>query len=234
MAQIHQIKLVMIFLGAVLTWVGYNEFRVGEGASGEPQPVDLAEIEAGLIPDNTHLEIAPHWRMYQAIVFRYEVELWEDENDVTEETKLRYAYYPVLSTSHPQMRQLANLKKLYGDLDQVPEAMRPTLDDFAVLVKTTRYKTVGSLPEDSWVEGGPMRGLIINRIYELKDDEVELIRQSFPSVALERLLVFEEGRAPSDARKAFAMMGGGAGVGLMGIGWLFIRRRDEALAKLLE
>ena len=79
MSQVQQIKLVMIFLGGVLAWVGFNEFRMSEGASAEPQPVELAEIEAGLIPDNTHLEIAPHWRMYQELVFRYEVEVWEDE-----------------------------------------------------------------------------------------------------------------------------------------------------------
>ena len=234
MGQVQQIKLAMIFVGGILAWVGYNEFRVSDGASADPQPVELAEIEAGLVPDNTHLEIAPHWRMYQGLVFRYEVEVWENQDDVTDDTKIQYSYYPVLSGSHPQMRQIANLKRLYNGLGEVPEDVLPTPDDFALLVKTTRYKTVASLPEATWAEGESVRGLIVNRIYELKDDELELIRQSFPGVSLDRLLVLEEGRTPATARKAFAMMGGGAGVGLLGIGWLFVRSRDEALAKLLE
>lgn len=234
MSQIYQLKLVLIFLGGVLTWVGYQEFRVSEGASADPQLVELAELEGGRIPDNTHLEIAPHWRMYQEAVFRYEQEIWENEEDVTEDTKILYTLYPVFSTSHPEMRQLANLQRLYGELGQVPENLLPAPDDFAMLVMTHRFKSFGSLPEPAWSEGGPVRGLVINRIRDLEDDEAELIRQSFPDAALENLLVLEEGREPASGRKAFAMMGGGAGLGLLGIGWLFVRRRDESLARLLE
>ncbi|MDJ0848593.1 MAG: hypothetical protein QNK04_09465 [Myxococcota bacterium] len=148
--------------------------------------------------------------------------------------RIRYAYDPVLSGSHPQMGQLANLERLYGGLDQVPEDMLPRPDDFALLVKTFRHKSVGSLPDANWAEGTPVRGLVVNRIYELKDDEEELIRQSFPGVSLERLLVLEEGRTPASERKAFAMMGGGALLAVVGLGWLCIRRWDDALARLLE
>lgn len=44
---------------------------MSEGASPQPQPVELAEIEAGRVPDNTHLEIGPHWIMGHELVFRY-------------------------------------------------------------------------------------------------------------------------------------------------------------------
>jgi hypothetical protein len=220
-----RLNLALIGLGALLGWVGYDEFKVSEEASPQAQQVELAALEAGQIPDNTHLEIGPHWRMYQELVFRYELDRGQTEEDLTDGTKVDYSYFPILSHTHPLMRQLANLEQLYGSLDEVPEEQLPAVEGFAVLVKTHTYKRVSDLPPIRWAEGEPVRGLVVNRIQELESDEVELIRQSFPKVAIANLLILEHGRKPASAKKAFGMMGGGAGLGLSGIGLFAVALR---------
>lgn len=224
-----RLKLVLVFVGGVMCWLGFNELTVGEGASPEPQPVELAELEAGAVPDNTHLEVGPHWRMYQELVFSYETKRGASEDDVTDSTVVDYAYFPALSPSHPYFQSLGNLLTLYGDFDAIPEEQLPEVKQIALLVKTKQHKTVGSLPDASWAQAESVRGLVINRIHELTDDERSLIEQSFPDLSLESVLVLEEGRAPASAAKVYGLMGGGAGVSLAGIGWLLVgfRRRDE-------
>lgn len=222
-----RLKFVLVFVGGVICWLGFSEFRVGEGASPEPQVVELADLESGAVPDNTHLQIGPHWRMYHELVFRYEAKRGADEDDVSDATKVDYAYYPVLSEAHPYFLALGNMLELYGSYEDIPEERLPEVDQFAMLVKTKQHKTVGALPEGVWTEGEPIGGLVVNRIHDLKEDERNLIAQSFPGVSLDSLLVLEEGRRPASAAKVFGMMGGGAGVGLAGIGWLLVGLRGR-------
>ena len=67
-----RLKLVLIFVGGVMCWLGFNEFTVGEGASPEPQPVELdsgrgvrcrAVVDwvptAGLDPGEYELRVLP-------------------------------------------------------------------------------------------------------------------------------------------------------------------------------
>ena len=92
-----RLNLALIGLGALLGWVGYDEVKVSEEASPQAQQVELAALEAGQIPDNTHLEIGPHWRMYQELVFRYELDRGQTEEDLADGTKVDYSYFPILS-----------------------------------------------------------------------------------------------------------------------------------------
>lgn len=64
-----RIKLAMLVGGGVLAFVGFQEFRVSQGTTTEPQKVSLADLESGTIPDNAHLEIGEHIAHYGASVY---------------------------------------------------------------------------------------------------------------------------------------------------------------------
>ncbi len=205
MTQIVKLKLALIFAGSVLAWLGYNEFQLSNHATKTPQRVELAEIEAERIPDNPHLEIGTHWRMYQALLFRYEQKKGSD--GVTDATPIDYPYYPILSTTHPFFSEPAEAATVRG-IDRVAYEQGGGVETFSVLVKTRQFKTVGSLPEE-WAKGEPIRGLVVNRIYNLKKDESELLARSFPGIDLDKVLVLYEGRTPTSRTMVFALLGGG-------------------------
>lgn len=226
MTQIMKLNLALIVVGGVFVWLGYNEYRLSDGATGTAQPIELAEIEAGRIPENAHLEVGPHWRMYQELLFRYQQKWGSDE--VTAETPIEYSYYPILSTSHPFFAELEKSRQAYGGVEQIAEEALPTVETFSMLVKTKQFKTVGDLP-DSWAEGEPIQGLVVNRIYKLKKDEAELLTQSFPGIDLANILVLEEGRSPTSSAQVWGFMGGGAACSAGALVWLLwgIRRKPS-------
>lgn len=222
-----RLKLALVVIGGAIAYLGHQEIQVSEGASEQPQKVTLEELEEGRLPDNTHLEIAPHWRMYSELVFRYETKKGET-GEPAPTAKVEYAYYPILSDSHPFVRRMRNLETLYGGAEAIPDEQLPAVDDFSVLVKTRRYRKVGDLPEPAWSEGEAVRGLVVNRINDLRLDERELITKSFPKLSLARIVILEEGRRPASAAYAFGMLGGGAGVGLAGLGLMVFGRRKPS------
>jgi hypothetical protein len=219
-----RLEIALIVIGAGIAYLGHQEIQVSDGASERPQQVKLEELEAGQVPDNTHLEIAPHWRMDRELVFRYETKKGET-GDPPPTAKVKYAYYPIVSDSHPYIRKMRNLETLYGSVEAIPAEQLPAVDDFAVLVKTRRYRTVGALPEPAWSEGEAVRGLVVNRINELRPDERELLAESFPKLSFGRIVILEEGRQPASAAYAFGLLAGGAGLGLAGLGLMVLGRR---------
>jgi hypothetical protein len=216
MAEITQLKLAIIFLGAVFVWMGYKELLLAQDAAEVAQPIELAQIEAGdAPPDNPHLEIGSHWSMYQELVYSYNEKTNPDGPD--EDTKVQYAYYPILSDGHPVIWEREIQRKL-GDLD---DAQLPAVEGFSVLVKSTRFDRVSNLPQ-GWVRGEPIRGMVVNRINEFKRGEVALLTESFPNLDLSQVVVFTEGREPTSQKKLLAMFGGGSVACIFGFGWLLI------------
>ena len=67
------------------------------------------------------------------------------------------------------MDGLRELEETHGSLENVPEdAEWPPLKDFAVLVKSEAYKTLGDVPDQrKYYES--VSGLVINRIESLGD-----------------------------------------------------------------
>lgn len=93
-------------------------------------------------------------------------------------------------------------------------------------MKSKRYSNTSELPE-GFDEAESVQGLVINKISNLKDEELDLLRQSFPSLNPEKILVLEEGRKPAGAAKKFGMIGGGGLLSLVGLGWLVVGFRKK-------
>lgn len=217
-----RLLLVVATIGGVLGYTGYEEYTASQGASPEPTYVDLAELEQGSIPENNHLVIGPHWRIYFGSVFEYEQDVWEFGGP-DPEARVNYTYYPIISHDHPFVPQLATLEEEYGDLARLPGSVLPEdASDISVLVKTHAFKTVASIP-DGWSDSEEIQGLVINRIESLDPKVKKLIRKRFPSARVDEILLLEEGREPSSRGSAFAELGGGALLIFIGLGGLVMR-----------
>ncbi|MCA9234065.1 MAG: hypothetical protein KDA44_01245 [Planctomycetales bacterium] len=217
-----RLKIAMVVLGGMLAWFGIKEFRVSNGTTDEPVDVALAEVEAGTVPENNHWRLGEHVALYNACVYEYEEERGGG-GDPGPGAKVNYCYYPVLSYDHPVMVQLAKLTQENGDIDNVPDAELPSLEDFAVLVKSKKFKTVGAIPND-WGSVDSLQGLVINTIGSLGSEEAEMFRESFPGLDTDKLVILEEGRTPASGLKSGGMIGGGLLVAIAGGLWMLAGR----------
>jgi hypothetical protein len=209
--------------GGVLGWIGYEEYKVGQGSTAEAQEVELIDLEAGNFPENNHLRIGPHLRMYGGSVFQYETS--RNASDGPQGTdKVDYTYYPIISFEHPYIAQILALEEKYGDFSQVPDEEWPAdIGEVAVLVKTKEFKRVDQIPEEMQDEMN-IQGLVINTIDELKTDELRLLRESYPRTNFDKVLILEHNRTPSSTAKALTQIAGGAGLILLGI-FGFVKQR---------
>jgi hypothetical protein len=216
MTMMGRILILLMLGGGFLSWYGYEEYTVGQGASAEAEAVELVDLEAGNVPDNNHLRIGPHLRVYGGSVFQYE----KDRNrsgGPQGGDKVEYTYYPIISFEHSFVLQLLDLEEKYGDLERVPDEEWPNdIGEVAVLVKSKKFKTVNQIPEEMKDEAH-IQGLVINSIDDFSSEELRLLRQSFPSANFNTVLILEEDRKPSSIVTALTEIAGGVGLILLGI-----------------
>jgi hypothetical protein len=200
-----RIKLIIAVLGGIIVFWGAQEFRVSQGTSAEPVAADLAALESGQEPPNPHMQLGAHLALYPELV--YEVTQSKYASGVPGPTaKVNHCYYPIISPDHPVVRS--------GD----PNAR---LNQFAVLVRSKRFKTIADIPDESRQEAS-ISGLVVNRIQSLDKEERKLILESFPSLDLDKVLLLEDGRRPASLAKSGGMIGGGLLLGLIGVAWMFL------------
>lgn len=210
------VKFFMTVGGAVVCWIGIQEHRVSSGASSEPLAVDLAEIESGKSPEGNHIKLEKHLAVYGETIYAYSQSKYDD-SEPGPATGVDYAFYPVVSTEHQFVRDVSVFLQLQ-ELEQNPAQPNPppSLKEFAILVKTHRFKTVGEIPGELDADES-RQGLVVNTIEPLADDEAKLVKQSFPGIDLDKVLILEEGRKPSSRLKSWGMIIGGALLTLGGV-----------------
>ena len=205
-------KLIMIGVGAFCAYLGFQEFKVSQGTTAEAVAVELADLESGKeTGENAHMKVGSHYPVYFELIY-YGPEDKEGQID--------YAYYPIISENHDFIKALGALHTKYPEGD-FPEHEFPRLQEFKVLVKTKRFKTTSDIPDEFGMVG-LMEGLVVNKIDGLKPAEQDLLKQSFPTFDPENILILEDGRKPASNTKQYGLMGGGAFLILIGLGWLVV------------
>ncbi|MGB0371144.1 MAG: hypothetical protein ACPGN3_07300 [Opitutales bacterium] len=220
-----RIKLALIIGGGVLAFLGFQEFTVSQTASLPAYEVELSELEESTELPNNYIKVGTHWSVYGGAIYEYELAKGSSDGP-NDSSKVNYCYYPVVSNTHPYVVTTDQLFEKFGGPENVPEAAWPEFKQFSVLVKTKRFDTIGSIPDD-WLEAETIEGLVINRIASLDAEEEGLLRQSFPSINLDHVLILEEGRQPSPASTSFGMMGGGSALALLGLVWIVRPKRKQ-------
>jgi hypothetical protein len=206
-------SFLLALVGFCLCGYGWTEQKVGAKATADPVDADLAQLEAdaGKPLDNYHLKIGPHYACYYSTVYSYKVKKGAPRNTEAA-TKLDYAFYPIVSKSNPDLKELDKLKEKYGDLSKAPEDEMPLPTRFVVLVKTKRFKTVGDLPDAAITDENSLQGLVTNEIDHLTADEKKLIKEEFPTIDFSKVLIVEADRKPYSTTTTFVFMMVGFGL----------------------
>jgi hypothetical protein len=219
-----RVKLVVAVLGGVLAFIGGREWLVSRGTTAEPITVDLAAVEAGEVPENSHWQLGEHVAIYNGGIYQYSKSKY-DTGEPGVDTKMDYYYYPVLSAGHPFIVRLGELTNTYGSVEAIPATEIPALTDFAVLIKTKQFATIGAIPSEWEIVDG-VQGLVMNQVSSLSSDEEKLLREGFPGLSTDKLLLLEADRRPASALKSGGMVFGGVAVALAGVGWIIAGRRQ--------
>ena len=219
-----RLKLIIIVAGGALGYIGYEEYTVSSKTGATPMEVELADLEKSTQLENNFVRIGKHWSLYPATIYEYETDSHVTRNPPSN-SKVNHAYYPIISNSHPIFFKIQQLFVRYGNEANIPDDQWPDINQFTVLVKTNKFKTIGSIPDD-WVESDLVQGLVINRIENLDSEEKNLIRQNFPQIDLEQVLIVEQDREPSSRSKSWGMMGGGGILILLGV-FLFFKKKAQ-------
>lgn len=191
----------LLLLGSLgLVVYGCDEYRVGRGAAAEPVPVDLADLEAGKLPTQNHVRIGRHVPIYDRAI----CSLFKSQKD-SPDPLLVSTLYPIVSPG-----------KIAGWDGKV-----------TVLVETRRFKQMSKIPKHNGGVEDSIDGMLVNSIRSLGTDEARLIREGLPDQDTEKILIVEENRRPTEASRAFWIMGGGIGLGLLTmLGWLLASREE--------
>lgn len=212
--------LALLIGGCVLAFFGVQEYRVSMGTSAEPEMLNLHELETGSEISNNHVKVGAHVAVFGACVYEYEESSFGGMDD---NSKVTHLYYPIISDEHEFFAAIDRLAEKYGDPFNAPDSEWPDIDDFAVLVKTKRFPTIGSIP-DGLQDEGEVQGLVVNRISSLDAEEKGLVQQSFPRLDLNKVLILEQDRHPASLAKSLGMIAGGALMVLIAIGSFFVGR----------
>jgi len=82
---------------------------------------------------------------------------------------------------------------------------------------------LGDIPND-WDVVPTTQGLVINRIASLDKKEADLLKNGFPGLNTDKLLLLEFDRRPASIVKIGGMMVGGAMLALGGVAAMFAKR----------
>lgn len=223
--MLFRLKLALVAIGGVMVFFGVQELRVSSGTTADPAEVDLAELEREKTIDNNHIKVGDHVALYFVSVYEYQT-TESATGDPGPGTKVTLCYYPIISPEHPFIEGLARLEEEYGGLENVPDSVPgPDINDFAVLVKTKRFDTVGSIP-DEFRDESSVQGLVINRIASLDSEEKKLIKDNFPTINLDEVLILQEGRQPASSAKSMGLTLGGGLLALVGVALFFAGKRE--------
>jgi hypothetical protein len=231
--MIYRLMFASIFVGIGLCVYASHEYTLSAGSAGEPVDVELLDIENGRIPKSPYIRLGPHYRFYADILYDYEI---EDENEEpTEHTKVKAAYYPIFSTDGPVGRQMEALIRKYGGYDGIPDQLPDDEwlpdDSPAVIVETAEYKTVGELPQGA-VRLENTEGMIVHWGGPMGDELMASIRERFPDINLNKVVILELGRKPTSSIAVFGMIVGGILLSI--VPPVVMIRRDRAKLRKLR
>lgn len=213
--------MMLVAVGGVLCLIGYQENKVGGNTSEQPLPTSLVQIEHGITPANNHVEFGDHVAVYEALVCAYEESAF-GLDDFDEQTRVEYVYYPIVSPGHPYVGLASQRSQARSE--EGSEQGIPGLDQFSVIVRSSRFKKVGDLPQVDFRREQKVQGMVVNQIASLGSDEKDLLHEAFPKLDLDKVLILQENRRPMSASTAYAMMGGGGVLILVG-GVLLVANR---------
>lgn len=215
--------IVLLIAAVALGVYAGREMAVSSGTQSEPLAVDLAKLEAGETPASNYVRVGEHWALYPISVYGYRKGKYDTNKQPTSTTSITHCYYPLISKSHSFAAVIP--KVIQGNFD----GPAPDFSTFRVLVKTERFGTLGSIPKNPALRNS-VDGLFINRISSLDKEEAKLLKQEFPRLDLDKVLILEEDRKPTSMAAGMGMMFGAIALAGGGVGLFVVNQRRKKAA----
>lgn len=201
-----------MFFGLALMANGWGGLRLSWTAGDEPERINLAELENGKKPASTYIELGEHYRLTSNIVYAL---LKRKKSAADAQSTVSYAFMPVLSADLAQ--QVVTQSKERGEL-QLPANM-------AMLIKTSEFGKRGEL--ESYARDSDLldprsqaRGMLINAVGGLSDEQSELLQRDFPGIDFSKIMILEIDRTPVSGAELFLLFAGGLALFTLGLGLL--------------
>lgn len=219
MKQKIAVVALFVLFGIGAASYGWTEWTASRDAAAEPVEVDLAKLENGESPPNPHVRIGPHIACYYSTIGEFKTDKRRGKRRADATTRLTHCFYPIISPAHPFVQKLNDLAEKHGGLDKIPDDEElPPINQFAVVVKTDRFKKFGDIPDVPQRREEQIQGLVINTIRPLGAKEKNLLKEEFSNMDFSKVLVVEEARRPSSWAWCATFQYGG--VALIGVGLL--------------
>ncbi|HEU5119054.1 MAG TPA: hypothetical protein VFT74_20865, partial [Isosphaeraceae bacterium] len=87
-----------------------------------------------------------------------------------------------------------------------------------ILFKTKKASNENELNQ-IFMGGGPLRGMIVNKVESLGSEEKKHLTQGYPGIDFDKCYIFEHERHPAGTTQVVGMMGGGGFLFLIGLAW---------------
>jgi hypothetical protein len=183
MRAVEVLTAVFAFPGILLSAIGIGEWLEAGGASLDPVSVSLGDLDRGADLPDRHVTLGRHFALYDESVARFVAP--EVPEEPGHDERIKALYYPIVSPGY-----------------------RAEAADFRVLVMTSRFATLGDVPSGTLDEPG-LTGLVSGRTKPLRKPIPRLLRESFPGLDLDRVLLLVQDRHPIDRRLSALMLLGG-------------------------
>lgn len=210
-----RLKLIVIIIGAVLVYGGFEERQLAAVAAPEPQTLSLAELEANGPGDNAHIVLTDFLLLEQTYVYTEKKGKWKD------------VWIPAAPIGGEYQQQVMALFDEDGELRE--GATLPAPKGIKVIAKLPKARSGADVSR--FAEAETMQGMVVNEVDSLGSDEEKLLRESYPDIDFKECWIFEEGRSPTSAGGVAAQIGVGLGLVALGLWAMFGKRRKEAKAE---
>lgn len=190
-----RLKLLIIVLGGMAMFFGFQEGRLASKCSSEPHKMTCEELAKNGPGDNANIELT---------------DFVVGENFVYEQDGKTKAWNHVWVPLHELDMRTAI--QLMGEHPVLPTTFR-------VLMKTSKAKSVEQI--DNIQKGGTIKGLVVNNITKISGKELDLLQSSYRGTDFSKVWIIDHERSPHGYLFAAGAMLGGlllAGVGV----WSFI------------
>jgi hypothetical protein len=203
MGFLSRIMVVVIIFGAVLGFLGFKEWRLGQVASPTPQKITCAQLERNGPGDNAHVEMSGFLLCPSGFVYK---------GKKGDSSTWSVIWVPAVPLDGEYVRQMKQAVASRGD--QALENFPPP-KNVKLIVKSSHVRNQQEF--EQFGDRGSLGGLIVNKVESLGSEERNLLASSYPGIDFSTCYILEEGRKPKSAGAAAGMMGGG---GLLVLGGL--------------
>jgi hypothetical protein len=206
--------LVLLGLGLFVGFLGFQETRLWLASSGTPTELTLAELERNGPGNNRYIKVS-EFLCTPSYIYKAKKD---------NKANFTVVYLPAVSVDSAYGKQVHKIvteafAKGEKNIAEIEKRIPPFSGKFPLLIKSNKARDEQEV--DALMSADEIEGLVINSVESLGSEESNFLKQSYPGMDMDQVVILDHGRKPT----AFLMLlvyyggsvlliGAGAGVGL--------------------